>query len=700
MAKEKERRGINLLTLTGAAALVAVAVNLAISAINAKKSKNHKKKDLPGSSVRIKLSAPDIHKLTDHIIAKSKEIYDLVASVPIEKVTYLNVIAPLVELEAYQFPLVQSCLYPKMVSTSDDIRKASAYAEKKLDSHFLMCRKREDVYRVVKAFVERGGKLDLESKHFVRCLVKDFERNGANLTLSKQEELERLTSQIDELTFQYIHNLNGDSSFLLFHESELDGMPREFIKSLEEIEGGKLKIALKSYNVSAVLEHCKIGATRKLVAVSYGKRCGKENLDILENLVQLRHKVARLLGYPNYADFALESRMARTSAKVFEFLEDISNNLTDLATRELNTLKDLKRKEESDSEFGMEDIAYYMRRAAEQHFDLDLGEVKQYFPFDLVLTGIFRILQDLFGLRFEEIKDVEAWHESVRLFSVRDINSSELLGYVYLDLFSREGKYTHTCVLALQNGCLSPNGTRQIPIALVISQCPKQIDGSPTLLRFTEVVTLLHEFTHVVHHICNRASFSRFSGLRLEADFCEIPGRLLENWCYESFSLKMMSGFHQDITKSIATELCRSLKRRRDMFSGIKLKQEVLLCLIDQIIHSSENVDIVELLKHLHPKIMLGIPLLDGTNPASCFPRFAIGYEATCYSYLWSEVFAADVFVSKFQDDLLNQYAGLQFRNKVLAPGGAKEAVEILSDYLGREPSIQPFIETKIRNSL
>ncbi|KAJ0972381.1 hypothetical protein J5N97_020340 [Dioscorea zingiberensis] len=700
MAKEKEKRGMNLLAFTGAAALVAIAVNFVISAINAQKSKNHKKRDLPGSSVRIKLSASEIHKLTDHIISKSKEIYDLVASVPIEKVTYLNVIAPIAELEAYQFPLVQSCLYPKMVSTSDDVRKASAYAEKKLDSHFLMSRKREDVYRVIKAFVERGEKLDLESKYFVQSLVKDFERNGANLTLTKKEELERLTSQIDELAFQYIRNLNGDNSFLLFHGSELDGMPQEFIKSLEEIESGKLKVALKSYNVSAVLEHCKIGATRKLVAVSYGKRCGRENLDILENLVQLRHKVARLLGYPNYADFAIESRMARTSAKVFEFLEDISDNLTDLALRELNILKDLKREEEGDSPFGMEDIAYYMRRAEEKQFDLDLGEVKQYFPVDLVLTGIFRILQDLFGLRFEEIKDIEAWHESIRLFSVLDISSSELLGYFYLDLFSREEKYAHTCVLALQNGCLSPSGTRQIPIALVISQCPKQVDGSPMLLRFTEVVTLLHEFTHVVHHICNHASFSRFSGLRLETDFCEIPGRLLENWCYESISLKMMSGFHQDITKSITTGLCKSLKQRRDMFSGIKLKQEILLCLMDQIIHSSENMDIVELLKHLHPKIMMGIPLLDGTNPASCFPRFAIGYEATCYSYLWSEVFAADVFVSKFQDDLLNQYAGLQFRNKVLAPGGAKEPLQILSDYLGREPSIQPFVETKLRNSL
>jgi len=254
--------------------------------------------------------------------------------------------------------------------------------------------------------------------------------------------------------------------------------------------------------------------------------------------------------------------------------------------------------------------------------------------------------------------------------------------------------------VTLQNGCLCSNGTRKVPAAVLLSQCPKEFDGNSALLRFPEVVRLFHEFSHVVHHISNRVTFSRFSALRLEGDFAEIPSLLLENWCYESISLKMMSGFHQDITKSITSEACQSLKRRRDLFAGLKMKQEILLCLVDQIIHSSENVDIDHLIKELHPKVMLGIPLLEGTSPASCFPRIAIGYDAVCYSYIWSEVFAADLFVSKFKDDLLNQHAGLRFRNKVLAPGGSKDSLEIITDYLGREPSLQSFIQSRTRNSL
>ncbi|KAM7487196.1 hypothetical protein LguiB_024680 [Lonicera macranthoides] len=725
MATKQKKERNNLLALTGAAALLAIAVNFAITAINSHKI-NRKKKVLRGTDVHIGLSASEILRLADRIITKSKDVHDAVSSVPLDKVTYNNVILPLADLEAQQFPLVQSCVFPKLVSTSEDVRKASAEAERRIDAHVLTCSKREDVYRVVKAFAARGERISPEAKRYTQFLVREFERNGLNLTLTKRKELQRLRAQIDELSLRYIRNLNDDTSFVLFSEMELVGLPVEFLKSLDKAENGKFKITLRNHHVSPVLELSKVGLTRRLVAVAYGKRC-EVNLSVLEKLVQLRHKCARLLGFSNYADYAVDLRMAKSSSKVFEFLENISASLSDLASRELTILKDLKnlqswkklifsfclsisscgmcifmlalkRKEEGEFPFGIEDLQYYVKRVEEQQFNLDFGVVKQYFPVNLVLSGIFKICQDLFGLRFEETADAEVWHSDVHLYSVFDLSSSELLGYFYLDLYSREGKYGHTCVVALQNGS-SYNNAPQIPVALLISQLQEEVGGRPGLLRFSEVVNLFHEFGHVVHHICNRASFPRFSGLRLDPDFAEIPALVLENWCYESTSLKLLSGFHEDITKPIEDEICSSLKRWRFSFSALKLKQEILYCLFDQMIHSTENVDLVGLIKHLHPKVMSGLPMLEGTNPASCFPRSAIGYEAACYSRIWSEVFAADVFSSKFQDDIFNQYAGMQFRNKVLGPGGAKDPIEILSDFLGREPSIRAFVDRRANSS-
>ncbi|GJM92282.1 hypothetical protein PR202_ga08735 [Eleusine coracana subsp. coracana] len=491
--RRRERRFI---AVAGAAALVAVGLNLAFSAVAA--HHRRKRRELPGFTAQVNLSAAEIKRLADRIITKSKNTYDSVAAVPFDKVSFSNVIAPLAELDALQFPLVQACVLPRMVSTSEDVRRASAEAQKRLDCHFLLCR-----------------------------------------------------------------------------------------------------LALP----------------------------GDRLLSLMDRKVQLRHRLARLLGYPNYSDFAIEPRMPKTSRKVLEFLEEMSEQLNDVANRELNILKELKMKEEGNAQFGMEDLLYYIKRAEEFKVDLDIGEIKQYFPASLVISGMLKMFQDLFALRFEEIKDADVWHDTVRVFSVWDASSSDLLGYFFLDIYAREGKYAHTCVVTLQNGCLCSNGTR------------------------------------MVHHISNRATYSRFSGLRLEGDFAEIPSLLLENWCYESVSLKMMSGFHQ-------------------------------------IIHSSENVDIDDLIKDLHPKVMSGLPLLEGTSPASCFPRITIGYDAVCYSYIWSEVFAADLFVSKFKDDLLNQHAGLRFRNKVLAPGGSKDPLEIITNYLGREPSLQPFIQSRTRNSL
>ncbi|KAL8535208.1 hypothetical protein ACS0TY_011004 [Phlomoides rotata] len=695
--EEKPREKRNLIVLTGAATLLAVAVNFAVVALKTH-FKNRKIKAVPGSNVRINLSAPEILRLADNIVTHSKKVHDAVASVPLDKVTYANTILPLAELEAQQFPLVQSCAFVKLISVSEDIRKASIEAERRIDAHVSVCSKREDVYRVIKAFTSRGDWISSEVKRFVQSLVQDFERNGLNLTSTKRDELQHLRAQIDEQSMRYIRNLNGDSTFLLFKDVELLGLPPDFFKDLDKAENGKFKVLLKSHHMSPILELCKVGSTRKSVATAYGRRC-EVNLSVLEKLVQLRHKLARLLGYSNYAEYAVDCRMANSSAKVFEFLEKISGSLTESASKELSLLKELKRKEEGEIAFGIEDLPYYAKRIKENQCDLDFGVLKQYFPISLVLSGIFKICQDLFGLRFEEMPDAEVWHQDVELYSVFDLSSGELMGYFYLDIYTREGKYGHTCVVPLQNGSWI-NSARQIPVALLISQLHKRADGNPGLLRFSEVVNLLHEFGHVVHHICNRATFARFSGLRLDPDFLEIPSLLLENWCYESSSLRLISGFHQDITKPIEDEMCKSLKRWRSSFSALKLKQEILYCLFDQIIHSSENVDMIGLLKHLHSKVLLGLPMLEGTNPASCFPRTAIGYEAMCYSRIWSEVFATDIFAMKFRDDLFNQNVGMHFRNKVLGPGGGKEPLEILTDFLGREPSIQAFVDSKSHDSL
>ncbi|KAI4385152.1 hypothetical protein MLD38_003210 [Melastoma candidum] len=234
------------------------------------------------------------------IIARSKAVHDTVASVPLDKVNYANVVAPLAEVETELSPLVQSCVFPKLVSTSENVRRASTKAEGRIDTHNASSSLREDVYRVVKAYFTRGEWTSPEANCFVKCLVKDFERNGLNLTSTMREEVHRLKSQIDELSLQYVQNLNDDRSFLLFSGDEVVGIPAEFLESLDAIgntnhvkcnqrcsrvgilvqpetimektQSGKYKVKLRKHHVGAILEHFKIAKTRRSVAVAYGKR--------------------------------------------------------------------------------------------------------------------------------------------------------------------------------------------------------------------------------------------------------------------------------------------------------------------------------------------------------------------------------------------------------------------------------------------
>ncbi|XP_013706338.2 probable thimet oligopeptidase isoform X1 [Brassica napus] len=719
------RKKLKLVTFTGAAGLLGLAVSFAIFAFNSHKQKS-KKKCLPGcDSVCINLSAKEILDLADEIISKSTRVHDAVASVPLNKLSYENVVLPLAELEARLLPLIQCCVVPKMISPQDNVRKASAEAELKIDAHLLSCRKREDVYRVIRIYAAKGESIAPEAKCFLQYLVRDFEHNGLNLTTTKREEVGRLKDEIDELSLRYVQNLNEDSSCLFFTEAELAGLPVEFLQSLDKTQSKEFKLTLESSHVAAILELCKIAKTRKTVAMAYGKRCGDANIPVLQKLVQSRHRLARLLGYAHFADYALDHRMSKTSTTVIRFLEGISSSLTDLAIREFSILKDLKRKEEGELPFGVEDILYYIKRVEELQFDLDFGDIRQYFPVSLVLSGIFKICQDLFGIKIEEVTETDVWYYDVQAFAVFDSGSGKLLGYFYLDMFTREGKFSHSCVVSLQNNALFSNGAcqvtilhpcrtfiwtcsgiylvsfcLQIPVALLIAQFSKDGGGEALPLGFSEVVNLFHEFGHLVQHICNRASFARFSGLRVDPDFREIPSQLLENWCYESFTLKLISGYRQDITKPLVDEVCKTLKRWRYSFSALKSLQEILYCLFDQKIYSEDDVDFSQLIRSLHPKVMLGLPVVEGTNPASCFPRAVIGSEATCYSRLWSEVFAADIFASQFGDGHPNLYMGLQFRDKVLAQGGGKEAMELLTSFLGREPSTQAYIESRTKYGL
>jgi len=366
---------------------------------------------------------------------------------------------------------------------------------------------------------------------------------------------------------------------------------------------------------------------------------------------------------------------------------------SDLAV--LRQMKEADGYPADDCEIHAWDRAFYCKRLQETKHDVDHEELKKYFPLETVAEGLLQIYQDLLGLKFERDAELErtAWHEEVRAFKVTDATSGDDVGFFYFDMHPREGKLGHPACFPLQPGCHFA-GAWQQPVAAIVCNFPKATADRPALLDHGDVTTFFHEFGHLMHNICSRAQLAMFAGTSVERDFVETPSQMLENWVWQPEALARMSR-HYETGEPIPAALLRALIDSRNANSGILNMRQTMLATFDQTIHALESADT----ETLYAKVcqdLLTIPATPGTNLAATFPHLAGGYDAQYYGYLWSEVYSADVFKSRFEaEGIFSPATGLSYRNEVLAPGGSRDGFDSLRAFLGRDPIQEPFLVLK-----
>jgi len=321
---------------------------------------------------------------------------------------------------------------------------------------------------------------------------------------------------------------------------------------------------------------------------------------------------------------------------------------------------------------------------------VDDEQLKQYFPLEKVVTSTLEIYQELLGLVFKELSGVHVWHPEVQVFEVRDKASDSLVGHFYMDLFPRDGKYSHAAAFALQKGCNLGDGSWQYPTSAMVCNFVKPIPDSPSLLKHSEVETFFHEFGHIMHGLCAKAKHSRYAGTSTERDFVECPSQMLENWCWNKDLLKRISK-HYQTGETLPEDLIGKMIAAKNVNSGLFNLRQMFYGIFDQTLHSQEKSDVPSLFNKLRDDIALieGTP---GTNGAGSFGHLVGGYDASYYGYLWSKVFSSDMFEVFEQKGIMNPEIGKQYREKVLQPGGSKDGDEILRDFLGREPRMDPFM--------
>ncbi|TEA33418.1 hypothetical protein DBR06_SOUSAS8010310 [Sousa chinensis] len=571
--------------------------------------------------LRWDLSAQQIGELTTELIEETKRVYDRVGSQELQDVSYENTLKALADVEV-SYTVQRNILdFPQHVSPSKDIRTASTEADKKLSEFDVEMSMRRDVYQRI-------------------------------VWLQKIKSIKK---KLSLLCIDFNKNLNEDTTFLPFTREELGGLPEDFLNSLEKTEDEKLKVTLKYPHYFPLLKKCHVPETRRKVEEAFNCRCKRENCAILGELVSLRAQKSRLLGFSTHADYVLEMNMAKTSQVVATFLDELAQKLKPLGEQERAVILELKEAEcqrrglHFDGRINAWDMRYYMNQVEETRYRVDQNLLKEYFPMQVVTRGLLGIYQELLGLTFDLEEGATVWHEDVTLYTVRDTASGKVIGKFYLDLYPREGKYGHAACFGLQPGCLRQDGSRQIAIAAMVANFTKPTPDAPSLLQHDEVETYFHEFGHVMHQLCSQAEFAMFSGTHVERDFVEAPSQMLENWVWEVEPLLRMSQ-HYRTGSAVPQELLDKLIKSRQANTGLFNLRQIVLAKVDQALHTQTAADPAEEYARLSQEI-LGVPATPGTNMPATFGHLAGGYDAQYYGYLWSEVYSADMFHTRFKQE-------------------------------------------------
>jgi len=595
------------------------------------------------------------------------------------------------------------------VAETPELRKAFNEVLPEITEFWTRVTLNEGLWNRIKALAETDeveALSPIEKRHLDTTL-RDFRREGADLSTADKDKLSAIRLEISSLEHKFSENVidaTNAYSLLIEDSGRLEGVPepdREEARRKAEDKGQEGWLLTLDYpSLEPIIKHAHDRELRREVYTAFVRRCGDgelANTDVMARLLHLRRELAEVLGYRDFADYRLEDYMAKSGELAFGFVEDMTQRTRPYWRRDLSGLREhasvlgLLELEPWDVAFVSEDL----RRAK---FDIDDEVIRPYFPLHRVLDGMFEVVRKVFGLVVQEQKIPEVWHPDVQYYELRREEDDTLLGFFYADWHPRSGKRQGAWMNDLRtrgprNGGFEPH------VGLIAGNLSPPKGDVPSLLTHTEVETIFHEFGHLLHHLTSTVPIAPMAGINVAWDFVEFPSQIMQNWTWEQEALSLFSG-HHETGEPLPEDLYERLRSARTFMGGWRQMRQLSLGHLDLRLHrdppDAVAEDLMSYIEGLYKEYAPSAQFARMHSTTSFTHLFAGGYAAAYYSYLWSEVLDADAFGRFRTEGIFNREVGEAYLGAILTRGDSEEPEDLFREFMGRDPDLQPLLDRNL----
>ena len=606
---------------------------------------------------------------------------------------YQDILKPLQDLDEELSLLFTPLSHLNSVMNSDETQRAYEESLPLLSKFNSEIAQNLELFRKIEA-IETD---DREESRVVVNEIKGFILSGINLSEDKKSRLEAISLELSELANNFSQNLlDATNGYELIIEDEKDiiGVPDSDIELAREERDGKTVYKF-SLQIPSFLAYTTYGVNREYreeLYRAYSTRA-PQNREVIDNILRLKQEKAEILGFDNYADYALETKDAPNANEVISFLEKLAESAKSSARDELKELQEFAKRVDGIEDLASYDIAYYSERLKKEKFDFNDSVTKPYFEQNRVLNGMLDIVSELFSVEFKLV-DVESWHSGVKVFDIYEENG--VSGRIYFDLTAREEKRGGAWMNDFETHYIDSNGRERLASAFVVCNFSPSTDTTPSLLRHDDVVTLFHEMGHAIHHLFGEAKERSISGINgVSWDVVEFPSQFLENFAYEKAIIERF-GFHYETDEAIPLELIEKIKESKNFGASLGILRQVEFSLFDFKLHQElyQGDEVQELLNDVRESVSIMIPPKYNKFQHGFAHIFAGGYSAGYYSYKWAEVLSADAFFECLdRESGFNREKAKGYKKHILSKGGIEDMNILYKQWLGRDAKIETLLK-------